>query len=271
MSLAGTLSNCAGGLTPWRTWLTCEETEALAGGAFTKDHGYVFEVDPFDTYNNLDPQPITGMGRFAHEAVAVDPKTGTVYLTEDASNPHGLVYRFVPNTPLGGYGSLPRRRRADRDALLDGSGRSCPTCRCSPSPARSWRSSGSPSPTRPRSSAARRASSSITAAIPTPPGGPDHQVTQVRGHVVGGRQGVHRHVVRTRSPTARSASTTARCGATTRRPATLRLEVWFAVNPDESSDLPDGPDNITVSPYGGLILAEDGDGVQHLYAVSERR
>ena len=78
----------------------------------------MFEVDPFDTYNNLDPQPITGMGRFAHEAVAVDPETGVVYLTEDASNPHGLVYRFVPNTPLGGYGSLARRRRAHVDAVL---------------------------------------------------------------------------------------------------------------------------------------------------------
>ena len=95
VGVAGTSTNFAGGVTPWRTWLTCEETEILAGqkGA-TKDHGYVFEVDPYHPGNNRDPQPIKALDRFAHEAVAVDPTSGDLYLTEDAANPNGLLYRW---------------------------------------------------------------------------------------------------------------------------------------------------------------------------------
>lgn len=108
VSLAGTIRNCAGGKTPWDSWITCEETEIRAGGSvgYTQDHGWNFEVDAFDDSNNSNPVPLKAMGRFAHEAVAVDPATGVVYQTEDASGPFGLLYRFVPNERLGGYGSL---------------------------------------------------------------------------------------------------------------------------------------------------------------------
>ncbi len=95
LSLAGTNRNCAGGPTPWNSWLTCEEDEVLAGdetGA-AKHHGYVFEV-PASARTPVEPVPIRAMGRFKHEAVCIDPRTGVVYLTEDQVD--GLLYRYIP-------------------------------------------------------------------------------------------------------------------------------------------------------------------------------
>lgn len=97
LSLAGTMRNCAGGPTPWGSWVTCEENVQRATGNFEKDHGYCFEVPAEMTGGVVTPVPLTGMGRFNHEAIAVDPKSGVVYLTEDRSD--GLVYRFIPNVP----------------------------------------------------------------------------------------------------------------------------------------------------------------------------
>ena len=87
-SLAGTERNCAGGPTPWDTWLTCEETFSTGD----ERHGYVFEV-PSDGL--ADPTPIRAMGRFNHEAAAVDPRTGYIYLTEDRGD--SVFYRYRPH------------------------------------------------------------------------------------------------------------------------------------------------------------------------------
>lgn len=94
MSLAGTVRNCAGGPTPWNSWITCEESVVRAGDRALQDHGYCFEVPAREKMGLAEPVPLKAMGRFNHEAVAVDPKSGVVYLTEDRGD--GLLYRFIP-------------------------------------------------------------------------------------------------------------------------------------------------------------------------------
>ena len=79
----GTRRNCAGGTTPWGTWLTCEEVE----------DGLTYECDVSGATSAV-ARP--ALGAFNHEAAAVDPETGIVYETEDRSD--GNFYRFTPAT-----------------------------------------------------------------------------------------------------------------------------------------------------------------------------
>lgn len=95
LSLAGTVRNCAGGMTPWRSWISCEENTSRAGEGLEKDHGYNFEVPASEKIKLADPVPLKEMGRFNHEAVCVDPRSSIVYQTEDRGD--GLIYRYLPN------------------------------------------------------------------------------------------------------------------------------------------------------------------------------
>jgi len=118
LSLAGTIRNCAGGVTPWGSWLTCEEDVTRAGDGVSRDHGWVFEV-PALADGLVDPVPLKGLGRFNHEAAAIDPRTGAVYLTEDRND--SLFYRFLPKTPgkLVDGGKLQALAFADASKVAD--------------------------------------------------------------------------------------------------------------------------------------------------------
>jgi secreted PhoX family phosphatase len=95
-SLTGTCVNCAGGPTPWGSWISCEETVAGTGDGWARNHGYTFEV-PSSADSVVNPVRLEAMGRFQHEAVATDPVTGWIYQTEDRT-PAGF-YRFKPTVP----------------------------------------------------------------------------------------------------------------------------------------------------------------------------
>jgi hypothetical protein len=128
VSLNGTIVNCAGARTPWGTWISMEETTAGSGkslvyhkdteqgGGYDKEHGYCFEVSFFDD-QVAKPVPLNALGRFVHEAGAVDPSTDIVYLTEDHAN--SGFYRFLPNVPtkLAEGGRLQMARIKDRPKL----------------------------------------------------------------------------------------------------------------------------------------------------------
>jgi secreted PhoX family phosphatase len=107
LSLAGTIRNCAGGPTPWNSWISCEETTE-------RNHGYCFEVPAGKGL--AAPVPLKAMGRFNHEAIAVGPD-GVVYETEDRGD--GLIYRFIPNRPqnLQAGGRLQALRIRDRKGV----------------------------------------------------------------------------------------------------------------------------------------------------------
>ncbi|MGW5048944.1 alkaline phosphatase PhoX [Streptomyces griseoluteus] len=264
VGIAGTSTNCAGGSTPWGTWLTCEETEDRAGqNGMTKDHGYVFEVDPADRRPNRAPEPLKALGRFAHEAVVVDPKRGHLFLTEDASGPNGLFYRWTP--PEGFHHGRGRLRALADDAgvlqafrCFDSGGRFVDDLSRATRTGTVYGVDWVDVPDRDARTVSVRKQFT------------EGQVTRARKleGMWWGDGGVY--VV---SSYAREESPVRHDGQVwfyDPRRRTLTLKVLLGVNPDPSADGAfDGPDNITVSPYGGLVIAEDGEGVQHLFGATD--
>jgi secreted PhoX family phosphatase len=254
-SLAGTIRNCAGGVTPWGTWLTCEENDSTNAATGIR-HGYVFEVDPWG--HRTEAVPLVALGRFEHEAASVDPRTGTVYLSEDASSPNGLLYKFVPSKTSGRYGSLQAggtlyaMKAGD---LLDLSqvtkaGASYPV---------TW------------------------VPVPTPDpdiaGGQPKIRTQLTDQVTRSKkfEGLWwgRGQLYINCSYAKTAADVSNIGTPhegqvwTYDPRQERIALHIRFEP---GGLFDGPDNITVSPHGGAFLCEDGDGDQYvIYLDDENR
>ncbi|KUL25205.1 alkaline phosphatase PhoX [Streptomyces regalis] len=268
VGIAGTSTNCAGGRTPWGTWLTCEENSDKAGtNGMTKDHGYVFEVDPIDRRANRDPKPLKFFGRYDHEAVVIDPKRGHAYLTEDAASPNGLFFRWTP--PKGfEYGRGKFRTLADDAGVLQ-----APKC---------FDSGGKFVDDLSRATKIGTVYGVDWVDVPDR----DAKTTPVRKQFADGEITRARKLegmwwgdggayivssyARAESP---GAAHDGQVWFYDPKRRTLTLKVLLGVNPDPADSSAvgafDGPDNITVSPYGGLILAEDGEGIQHLFGATD--
>ena len=247
VSLSGTCVNCAGGPTPWGSWLSCEETIEGPTHGRLKKHGYVFEV-PASADAEVTPVALTAMGRFSHEAVAVDPTYGHVYETEDAGNNSGF-YRFVPNhrTDLTKGGRLQMLAVVGRPAL-DTTRGGVPLF--APMPAR-W--------------------------VDVPDADPDlengAQSCFLQGLAAGGTRFARLEGCWSGDNGCYFNATSggaARAGQVWQyKPATEDTGFLVLVFESPSSAVLDSPDNITVSPRGGLVICEDGGGEQHLRGLTK--
>jgi secreted PhoX family phosphatase len=264
VSLAGTHNNCAGGRTPWDTWLTCEETEGSPAGS-TMRHGYVFEVDLYDRDANREPKPIKALGRYSHEACVVDPHEDRIYLTEDAGTPNGLLYRWTPPDaalPLG-KGSL--LKLADNAGTLEAMkastrrGAHVPDLAVATVPGTRYRVEWVGVPDRDAATTSVRKQFT------------NDQITRSRKleGMWWGDGGAYFVASFARTEDGSAAQHDGQVWFLDPDDDTIELKLWFAYTPADQDNNPDGPDNITVSPYGGVMIAEDGEGKNHLVGATD--
>lgn len=259
-ALGGTLANCAGGVTPWGTWLTCEETMTDLTAVGGRRHGYVFEVraDASTTGN-----PIVGMGRMSHEAVAIDPATGIAYLTEDARNMSGL-YRFIPNDTSGQPGSLENGGRLQAARVRNAPNADLNVATKGQTVQLEWVDIANPD-ARPGPYADPIVTG--TASGPFLQARAQGALRMARGEGIWHHEG-EMFIVDTAT------------GSDDRgRPGRGEGAVWVLDLASQqmtalfvSADAIDGnnPDNVVVSPRGGVILCEDGGGVNDMYGFGDR-
>jgi secreted PhoX family phosphatase len=238
-SLTGTIRNCAGGPTR-NSWLTCEETlEAPAStNDLTRPHGYVFEV-PLERAARATP--LRDMGRFSHEAVAVDPRTGYVYETEDAGSNSGF-YRFSP------------RRRHDLEA-----GGRLQMLAIKGLPQADLRTGQSDEP---------RKVEWVDVEQPDPTDPVANSVFS-QGFAEGGARFARLEGCWHGNGRIYFSSTNGGDAGQGQiwefDPENKKLRLVFE---SPSADVLNAPDNLTVSPRGGLVLCEDGGGEEFLHGLT---
>jgi len=245
VSLSGTAQNCAGGPTPWGSWITCEETTVGPMTGYAQPHGYCFEV-PAAANSPVTPVALTAMGRFTHEAIAIDPATGIVYLTED-SNPAGL-YRFIPTTP----GNLPAGGQLQMLAIMNQTGYDTRTNQTplTPLPV-TWVNIANPNPSTAETDPAAVRSQGFALGAAS--------FARLEGAFFGGGR---LYVNATSGGNAAFGQVWEYTPAS--NAGTLRL-LYESTNSAQLLM----PDNLCVSPRGqGLVLCEDGVGVQHLRGLT---
>lgn len=246
LSLAGTCRNCAGGKTPWGSWITCEETVDKKGTSSgpdnfnEQDHGYAFDVPASAEPGLAAPIPLTAMGRFNHEAIAVDPETGIVYQTEDRHD--GMFWRFVPKEPgkLAAGGTLEHLCIVETAPRASASGRDT----------RNWKESEDTVKVGEALKVEWREIDQIDA--------PDDDLRK-RGYNNGGARFARAEGIWFGDNELYFACTNggkSQLGQIFRyRPSTSELELF--VEPNNKAIL-QSADNLTISPWGDLVVCEDG-------------